>query len=67
MSTKKSKKTTVPDQEGIDRLVISQAADDSTWETPVRVKPKLAEVGQPFRLRTRFPAGSTGRKAGLWP
>ena len=38
MSTRENKKTTIPDQEGIDRLVISQAADDSAWEAPIRVK-----------------------------
>jgi hypothetical protein len=26
------------DQEGIDRLVVSQASDESSWEAPVRVK-----------------------------
>jgi hypothetical protein len=71
MRTKKNKKTTMPDQEGIDRLVISQADDESAWEAPIRVKRSRPdeqvsdEVGQPFRLRTRFPAGSAGRKAGL--
>jgi hypothetical protein len=30
-------------QEGIDRLVVSQASDESSWEAPVRVKrPKPA-------------------------
>jgi hypothetical protein len=62
-------KTTMPDQEGIDRLVISQAADNSAWEAPIRVKRSkpVDEVGQPFRLRARFPAGPAGRKAGMRP
>ena len=52
MSTKKNKKITMPDQEGIDRLVISQAADDSAWEAPIRVKRSehwgLANALSPF-------------------
>ena len=38
MTTRNSKKTTKPNQEEIDRAVISQADDDSVWETPIRVK-----------------------------
>jgi len=69
MSSRKNKKTKRPDQERIDRLVISRAADDYAWEAPIRVKRSkpVDEVGRPFRLRTRFPAGPAGRKAGLRP
>jgi len=51
---KKNKKTTIPDQEGIDRLVISQAADDSAWEAPIRVKrSKPASLAIPGELAAR--------------
>ena len=54
MSTKKNKKTTMPDQEGIDRLVISQAADDSAWEAPIRVKrSRPASLAIPGELAAR--------------
>ena len=54
MSTKKNKKITMPDQEGIDRLVISQAADDSAWEVPIRVKrSKPASLAIPGELAAR--------------
>ena len=54
MSTKKNKKITMPDQEGIDRLVISQAADDSAWEEPIRVKrSKPASLAIPGELAAR--------------
>jgi hypothetical protein len=39
MSAKKRSKTsTVPDQEEIDRVVTSMANDNSAWEAPVRVR-----------------------------
>jgi hypothetical protein len=54
MSTKKNKKITMPDQEGIDRLVISQAADDSAWEAPICVKrSKPASLAIPGELAAR--------------
>ena len=55
MSTRrKVKKTTVVDQEGIDRLVISQADDDSAWEAPIRVKrSKPASLSIPGELAAR--------------
>ena len=50
----KSKKTTILDQEEIDRLIISQSDDDSTWEAPVRVKrSKLASLSIPGELAAR--------------
>jgi hypothetical protein len=58
MSTRrKVKKTTVVDQEGIDRLVISQADDDSAWAAPIRVE----------RFKPAFPVDSrrAGRARGL--
>ena len=54
MSTEKNKKTTILDQEGIDRLVISQTADDSAWEAPIRVKrSKPASLAIPGELAAR--------------
>ena len=55
MSTrKKNRKTTILDQEGIDRLVISQSDDDSAWETPIRVKrSKPASLSLPGELAAR--------------
>jgi hypothetical protein len=54
MSTKKNKKTTMPDQEGIDRLVISQADDESAWESPIRVKRSTpASLAIPGELAAR--------------
>ena len=54
MNTRKNKKTAMPDQEGIDRLVISQAADDSAWEVPIRVKrSKPASLAIPGELAAR--------------
>ena len=38
MNTPKKRKATTLDQEGIDRLVVSQASDESAWDPPVRVK-----------------------------
>ena len=55
MSTrKKNKKTIILDQEGIDRLVISQSDDDSAWEAPIRVKrSKPASLSLPGELAAR--------------
>lgn len=55
MSTqKKNKKTTILDQEGIDRLVISQSDDASAWETPIRVeRSKPASLSIPGELAAR--------------
>lgn len=53
-SRKKDKKTAIPDQEGIDRLVVSQAEDNSAWEAPVRVKrSKPASLSIPGELAAR--------------
>jgi hypothetical protein len=38
MNTPKKRKATTLDQEGIDRVVVSQASDESAWEAPFRVK-----------------------------
>lgn len=56
MSTRKKNKTTtaILDQEGIDRLVISQSDDDSAWEAPIRVKrSKPASLSIPGELAAR--------------
>ena len=55
MSTrKKNKKTTILDQEAIDRLVISQSEDDSAWDAPIRVKrSKPASLSLPGELAAR--------------
>ena len=51
---RKVKRATVVDQEGIDRLVISQADDDSAWETPIRVeRSKPASLSIPGELAAR--------------
>jgi hypothetical protein len=38
MSTQKKKGTAIPNQDEIDRFVISQSDDDSAWESPIHVK-----------------------------
>ena len=55
MSTpKRNKKTMIVDQEGIDRLVISQSDDDSAWEAPIQVKrSKPASLSIPGELAAR--------------
>ncbi|MBM3773620.1 MAG: hypothetical protein FJW37_00475 [Acidobacteria bacterium] len=55
MSTrKKNKKSTTLNREGIDRLVTSQAADDSAWEAPIRVRrSKPASLSIPGELAAR--------------
>ena len=55
MSTRKrNKKTATPDQEAIDRLVISQADENSAWEPPIRVKrSKPASLSLPGELAAR--------------
>jgi hypothetical protein len=53
-SPKKNKKTTVLDQDKTDRLVVSQADDDSAWEPPIRVKrSKPASLSIPGELAAR--------------
>ena len=50
----KNKKTTILDQEEIDRLVISHSKDDSAWEAPVQVKrSKPASLSIPGELAAR--------------
>ena len=42
------------DQEGIDRLVVSQANDESAWEAPIQVKrSKPAALSLPGELAAR--------------
>ena len=55
MSTpKRNKKTMIVDQEGIDRLVISQSDDDSAWEAPIQVKrSKPVSLSIPGELAAR--------------
>lgn len=55
MSTlRKNKKTTILDEEKIDRLVTAQADDDRTWEAPIRVKrSKPASLSIPGELAAR--------------
>jgi len=38
MNTPRKRKTKTLDQEGIDRLVVSQASDASAWDAPMRVQ-----------------------------
>jgi hypothetical protein len=53
MSTQK-KKTVSPDQDRIDRLVISQSDEDSAWEAPIRVKQsRPASLSIPGELAAR--------------
>jgi hypothetical protein len=58
MSTrKKNKKTTILDQEGIDRLVTSQSENDSAWEAPIRVKrsnPAVLSIPGELAARAAF-------------
>jgi len=54
MSTPKQRKAATLDQEGIDRLVVSQASDESAWDAPVRVKrSKPAALSLPGELAAR--------------
>jgi hypothetical protein len=49
-----AKKTTSLNQEAIDRLVVSESEDDSTWEAPVRVRrSKSASLSLPGDLAAR--------------
>ena len=51
---KKSNITTRLDQEEIDRLVTSEAGDDSAWESPIRVKrSKPGSLSIPGELAAR--------------
>jgi len=53
-SPKRKKKTTVLDQEETDRLVVSQADDDSAWGARIRVKrSKPAFLSIPGELAAR--------------
>ena len=53
-SQKKNKKATVLDQDKTDRLVASQADDESAWEAPIRVKrSKPASLSIPGELAAR--------------
>ena len=54
MTTPKKKKATALDLEGIDRLIVSQAGDESAWESPVRVRrSKPAALSLPGELAAR--------------
>jgi hypothetical protein len=54
MNTPKKRKAMTLDQEGIDRRVVSQASDESSWEAPVRVKrSKPAALSLPGELAAR--------------
>lgn len=55
MSTrKKSKTSTILDQQGVDRVVISQADDASAWEGSIRVKrSKPTSLSIPGELAAR--------------
>jgi len=54
MKNPKKKNAKTPDQETIDRLVISQAEDDLAWEAAVRVRrAKAASLSIPGELAAR--------------
>jgi hypothetical protein len=54
MSKPKQKSTTVPRQEAIDRLVVSQADDDSVWGPGSHVKrPQTTSLSIPGNLAAR--------------
>jgi hypothetical protein len=54
MNASKQKKAMAMDQERIDRLVVSQAHEESAWEAPVRVKrSKPASLSLPGELAAR--------------
>ena len=54
MRKRNKKKFTAQDQEAIDRLVVSQADDDSAWEPPVSVRQsKAASLSIPGELAAR--------------
>jgi hypothetical protein len=38
MNTRKKRKAITMDEEGIDRLVVAQARDESAWKASIRVK-----------------------------
>ena len=52
MNTKTKKKQDLSEAE-IDRIVVSQADDDSFWGKPVRVRRKPTSVSIPAELATR--------------
>jgi len=54
MNTPKKKRAVRLDQEGIDRLVVSQANDESAWEAAIQVKrSKPAALFLPGELAAR--------------
>jgi len=54
MTSPRKRKATSLDQERIDRLVVSQASDESAWEAPVRVKrSEPAALSLPGELAAR--------------
>lgn len=54
MNTPRKRKATTLDQERIDRLVVSQANDESAWDAPVRVKrSEPAALSLPGELAAR--------------
>ena len=54
MKTTKKRKAVTLDQEGIDRLVVAQASDESAWEAAVPVKrSKPATLSLPGELAAR--------------
>jgi len=54
MNTAKKKKNSSQGQEAIDRLVVSQAGDDSAWEAPIRVRrSKPTSLSIPGELAAR--------------
>lgn len=53
-NTTKKRKTTTTGEEAIDRLVVSQSEDDSSWEAPVPVRrSKAASLSIPGDLAAR--------------
>jgi len=54
MNSRKKNKAITLNQEEIDRLVVSQASDESAWESPVRVKrSEPAALSLPGELAAR--------------
>ena len=54
MNAPKKRKAITRDQEQIDRLVVSQASDESAWDAPVRVKrSRPAALSLPGELAAR--------------
>jgi hypothetical protein len=54
MNSPRKRKATTLDQERIDRLVVSQASDESAWDAAVRVKrSEPAAISLPGELAAR--------------